>query len=95
MKKISQELVSKSRTIRLPNPRPGDWLAEHYENGQTFDEFVQSDRNSPDEIHNVIYLQPIGQFKQDQSPSLDLLRENATAYFVMNVDILPTAVSPP
>jgi archaemetzincin len=74
----------------IPSPRPGDWLAEHHEDGQTFDEFVQSDRNSPDEIHNVIYLQPIGQFRQDQSPSLDLLREYATAYFLMDVDILPT-----
>jgi archaemetzincin len=74
----------------IPHPRPGDWLAEHPEKGQTFDEFMQSDRNSPDAIHNVIYLQPIGQFRQEQSPSLNLLREYAAAYFMMNVDILPT-----
>jgi hypothetical protein len=73
----------------IPDSRPGDWLAEHHENGQTFDEFIQSDNNSPDKIRNVIYLQPIGQFRQGQSPSLDLLREYAAAYFVMNVDILP------
>ena len=74
----------------IPVPRPNDWLAEHREIGQTYDDFLQSDRNSPDEIRNLIYLQPIGQFRKDQSPSLDLLREYAAAYFMMNVDILPT-----
>jgi archaemetzincin len=73
----------------IPSPRPGDWLAEHYESGQTFDEFIRSDRNIPDEIRNVIYLQPVGQFRQDQSPSLELLRKYAAAYFLMNVEILP------
>jgi archaemetzincin len=75
----------------IPSPRPGDWLAEHYENGQTFDEFICSDRNIPDEIRNVIYLQPVGQFRQDQSLSLDLLRKYAAAYFGMNLEILPAS----
>ena len=74
----------------IPLPGPNDWLAEHHKNGQTTDEFIQSDHNSPDEIRNVIYLRPIGQFRQDQSPSLDLLREYAAAYFSMGVDIVPT-----
>jgi archaemetzincin len=73
----------------IPLPGPNDWLAEHHEIGQTFYEFIQSDHNSSDEIRNVIYLQPIGQFRQDQSPSLDLLREYAAAYFSMDVDIIP------
>ena len=51
----------------IPLPGPNDWLAEHHENGQTFDEFIQSDHNSPDEIRNFIYLQPIGQFRREQS----------------------------
>ncbi|MGV7224698.1 MAG: hypothetical protein ACQ9MH_24670 [Nitrospinales bacterium] len=28
----------------IPIPGPNDWLAEHYEDGQTHDEFIQSDR---------------------------------------------------
>jgi archaemetzincin len=75
----------------LPSPRPGDWLAEHYESGQTFNEFIRSDRNIPDEIRNVIYLQPIGQFRQDLSPSLNLLRKYAAAYFLMKTETLPAA----
>jgi archaemetzincin len=34
-------------------------------------------------------FQPLGQFKQDCSPSMDLLREYAAAYFLMDVRILP------
>jgi archaemetzincin len=74
----------------MPFPGPNDWLAEHQEIGQAFDEFIQSDHNSPNEIRKVIYLQPIGQFRQDQSPSLELLREYAAAYFMMDIKILPT-----
>ena len=70
-------------------PKPNDWLAEHHENGQTYDDFLQSDHNSPDEIRNIIYLQPIGQFRQSQSPSLDLLKEYTEAYFSMIVEIMP------
>ena len=70
-------------------PGPNDWLAEHRENGQTYDDFIQSDYKSHDEIRNVIYFQPIGQFRQGQSPSLDLLKEYTEAYFSMIVEILP------
>jgi archaemetzincin len=73
----------------IPFPGPNDWLAVHHENGQTYDEFIQSVYKSPDEIRNVIYLQPIGQFRQDQSPSLDLLKEYTEAYFSTIVEILP------
>jgi archaemetzincin len=73
----------------IPAPGQNDWLAVHHENSQTYDEFIQSVHNSPDEIRNVIYLQPIGQFRQGQSPSLDLLKEYTEAYFSMIVEILP------
>lgn len=73
----------------MPVPKPGDWLAEHHERGQTFEDFLRSGGSQPDHVRHVIYLQPIGQFKQDRSPSLDLLREHAAAYFLMDTRILP------
>ena len=73
----------------IPIPGPNDWLAVHHENGQTYDEFILSVHNNPDETRNFIYLQPIGQFRRGQSPSLDLLKEYAQAYFSMKVEILP------
>ena len=73
----------------VPVPQSGDWLAEHHERGQTFYEYVRVGANRPDNSRNIIYLQPLGQFKKDYSPPLELLREYAAAYFMMDVKILP------
>ncbi|MBN2514710.1 MAG: hypothetical protein JXC33_01620, partial [Deltaproteobacteria bacterium] len=36
-------------------PNPGDWLAEHYEEGQTHDDFIRTGKNKPDALRNTIY----------------------------------------
>lgn len=73
----------------VPVPTGGDWLAEHREPGQTFDEFAGSRRNRPDAVRNIIYLQPLGRFAVNRSPAPELLKAFATAYFMMEVKILP------
>ena len=73
----------------IPIPQPGDWLAEHPERGQSFDEYLRLGGIGPDSIRSLIYLQPFGRFKKDRSPSLELLREYASAYFLIDVRILP------
>jgi len=74
---------------RIPDPSPGDWLAEQPEEGQTFAHFLESMQNKPDGLQKKLYLQPLGDFPSDNSPSLDTLREFAAAYFVMDVVVLP------
>ncbi len=77
--------------IALPNP--GDWLAEHFEAGQTFEDFVSSLAYKPDRSQDTIYLQPLGEFIGAQSPSLEALKDYATVYFMMPVKILaPIAI---
>jgi archaemetzincin len=73
----------------IPAPQPGDWLAVHYELGQTFDEFVKSKPNRPDKTRNKIYLQPLGEFPKMQVPLTQILKEYASAYFAMQVEVLP------
>lgn len=73
----------------IPATKHGDWLAEHYEPGQTFDDFVKSKGNKPSTLRSIIYLQPIGQFLEDRSPSLEMLKAYAEAYFFMDVKIIP------
>lgn len=73
----------------IPYPQPGDWLAVHYEPGQTFDEFTKSRPNRPDKIRNKIYLQPLGEFPKMQIPLTQALKEYASAYFAMQVEVLP------
>ena len=73
----------------IPEPKPGDWLAVHNERGQTFEEFKASQPNRPGRNLHVIYLQPLGDFMPEQSPSNDKLREFAAAFFAMEVKVLP------
>ena len=69
----------------LPAPKSGEWLAEHPEPGQTFDQFVRANPSKPDHMRNKIYLQPLGAFPEGLSPSIEILRTFAAAYFVMDI----------
>jgi len=73
----------------IPIPKSGDWLAEHPETGQSFDDFVKCKPNQPGEIRRKIYLQPLGKFPKGQIPLVERLREYAAAYFGMEVEVLP------
>ena len=73
----------------IPKPGPSDWLAVQHEPGQTFDQFKASRPNHPAQDRHVIYLQPLGDFAPERSPSLDKLREFAAAFFAMDVKSLP------
>src|SRR5262245_9408549 len=74
----------------IPTPEPNDWLAAHREAGQTFEEFRRSYPNRPGSKWRIIYLQPLGEFSAQQSPSLEKLREYAAAFFQMEVKVLTT-----
>lgn len=41
-------------------PRASDWLANHPESGQTFDQYIASDPNRPTPARTTIYIQPLG-----------------------------------
>jgi archaemetzincin len=72
----------------VPVPGPSDWLAVHREPGQTFEQFQRSHSNRPDKQRRIIYLQPLGAFPRQQSPSLEELRDYANAFFQMEVKTL-------
>jgi archaemetzincin len=75
----------------IPKPNSHDWLAMHPESEQTFDEFKASQPNLPTQSRRAIYLQPLGEFPADRSPSIERLREFAAAFFAMEVRALPAA----
>ena len=70
-------------------PNSGDWLAEHFEPGQSFNNFINMRPAKPDRYRNKIYLQPLGDFIDGQSPCLETLKAYTTAYFMMDTNILP------
>ncbi|MGO8930516.1 MAG: hypothetical protein ACLQU3_26935 [Limisphaerales bacterium] len=63
-------------------------MTVHREPAQTFDDFRRSQPNRPDARRHVIYLQPLGDFRTSQSPSLEMLRAYAADFFQMEVKAL-------
>jgi archaemetzincin len=73
----------------IAQPEASDWLAQHHESGQTYEQFVKSRPNIPDRRHGKFYLQPLGEFASDLEPSLDTLKQFAEAFFMLEVRVLP------
>lgn len=72
----------------MPPPEAGEWLAEHDEPGQTFDQFVQSKPNRPDARRPRICFLPIGDFDREWSPRMADLEACAKAFFQCEVKSL-------
>lgn len=82
----------------LPPVRPGDWLANHPERGQTFRQYVSSQPNRPTPDRRTLYLQPIGTFSPGQQRVLKAVREGLEAALGLTVVIrspIPTEAIPP
>ena len=89
-----QRALEPSRFTPLDAPGPSDWLASHAETGQSFNRFEHGDFNRPDKQHNRIYLQPLGTFGDD-APPLELIRQYAAAFFMVDVVLLkPVPIDP-
>ena len=73
----------------MPAPGPHDWLSNHPESGQTYEQFVHSRPDRPEARRNQLYLQPLGDFSGLDCPPLDRLREFAAAFFKLKVNVLP------
>jgi archaemetzincin len=77
------ELETKLRCLAnpLPHPRPGDWLAEHHEPGQTFAEYLDAQPvRKSDKLH-TIYLCLVGDFTEAQQRILDLTQDYLAVFF--------------
>jgi hypothetical protein len=55
----------------LEKPRPGDWLAEHAELGQTFRQYLRGNPIKAEGKRRKIYIQPLGSFTGTQQKVLD------------------------
>lgn len=73
----------------IPAPAGNDWLAQHLEQGQTYDQFTTSGPPRPTQRRSTLYFLPVGDFAPETAPSLAKLSEFASAFFGMKVSILP------
>src|SRR5438445_5307584 len=77
------ELEQKLRPLAesLPATRPGDWLAEHDEPGQTFAEYLDARPVRKNDTLTTIYLCFVGDFGEAQRRVLDLTRQYLARFF--------------
>ncbi len=73
----------------LGDARPGDWLAEHAEYGQSVAAWWADRPNLPAPARRTLYLVPIGRLYPDSSPPIETLAAYIEAFFGLPVKMLP------
>jgi archaemetzincin len=79
------DLRLRSLADPMPVPRAGDWLAEHEEPGQTFEQFVDSDPVRKSDKLTTIYVCQLGDFSDAQQRIINLTREYPGVFFEAQV----------
>jgi archaemetzincin len=74
---------------RLGEPRPGDWLWEFKERGQTLREYLQAGVNRKNTVRSRFHLQPYGDLRPQQRHVIAAVREHVAAFFDSEVVVLP------
>lgn len=72
---------------KKPN-QPGDWLAEHVEAGQTFEQYVSSQRAPVAAKYQKLYVQPLGVFSEPQEEVLKRTGDVLATFFGMKLELL-------
>jgi len=74
---------------RLGPPKPGEWLADHRESGQTFEQYLQDDPTLPEGARRVLVIQPLGDLDERQRRMIDLAADYMKRFFSLETRTLP------
>lgn len=85
-------MAKRLRPLHKPKtkPKPCEWLAQHDEPGQTFDQYVVSKPNRPNSRQTTLYIQPLGDFDKTQEKLVSDTAELMSRFYG-----LPTKVREP
>lgn len=73
---------------KLAIPKEGDWLKEHKEKDERFDQYVAKKPVTVSDKRKVIYLQPIGIFSSMEQKMLELTSEYTGYFFGLKTVLL-------
>jgi archaemetzincin len=65
----------------------GDWLESFPENGQTFEQYLNSNPTQPTAERKTIYIQPMGEFTETQKKVLQLTADYMAVFFNLSVKL--------
>jgi len=83
--RLSNSKETLARFFRPMTVGEGDWLESHPENGETFEEYVESGPTLPTADRNKIYVQPLGNFTADQIKVVRLTADYLRAFYNLPV----------
>jgi archaemetzincin len=83
------EVESKLRPLATPlaKPEPGDWLAEHKENGQTFAAYLKAKPVRKSGEQGTIYICLLGDFTPEQKKVLDTTQKYLEIFYQVPVKV--------
>jgi archaemetzincin len=82
---LSKKKDSLAKFFRPMTEEAGDWLTQHPENGETFEEYVESRPTLPTADRRRIYIQPIGTFSPEQMRIIRLTADYMRAFYNLPV----------
>ncbi|MDX1679689.1 MAG: archaemetzincin [Akkermansiaceae bacterium] len=83
-------IIGKLRPLHQPlgPPKPGEWLANNKEPGQTFRQYVTQDPIRPTDKRGTICILPIGDFTEDQLKVVKLTAEYMEIFYSLPVKMM-------
>ncbi len=90
-----QQLLTQHQIKKLPGPY--DWMAQHKEPGQTFDQYVSGNVVKPDDKHKYIYITLLGDFDDISKDIVNKTAKYLEVYYSLPVKFtepVPLSVIP-
>ncbi|MEO6334672.1 MAG: archaemetzincin [Pyrinomonadaceae bacterium] len=87
-KRVQQFSKTKNALVKFYQPMrelDGDWLQSHPENGETFEEYVDSGPTLPTPERKIIYIQPVGAFSAEELRVIRLTADYMRAFYNLPV----------
>ena len=78
----------------MGKPGKDDWLWTYKEPGQTFEEYIASSPVVPTPDRKIIYIQPLGEFRTDESKVIGIVSDYVKAFYGLDVRKLPVKSLP-
>ena len=86
--RVSQLSKKKDSLVKFFQPmkeQDGDWLQSHPENGETFEEYVDSGPTLPTAERETLYIQPVGKFSAKQRQVIRQAADYLRAFYNLPV----------
>jgi len=78
--RVVRGMLAPLHTVR-GSPAPGEWLHDHPERGQSFDQYLSADPTLPTEERKAIVVQPLGQLPEAHFKIVELATEYLGHHF--------------